>query len=183
MGFKTITFNVAYNNHISRTNDILHKMCEQLHVSNAKNCTISLSFSHGISRLNSLNSTSTDSNSKVRMILLHASSLINRKNINTCCRSKVRDNAALPLFPILVIAKTRNTWCNSSVITFNAFYRTVTVSSCSILDRFIENNYQNAQASPQFTNSTSIILETRRSRLLYRVVVPTCVFTDSTQND
>ena len=24
------------NNHISRTNDILHKMCEQLHVSNAK---------------------------------------------------------------------------------------------------------------------------------------------------
>ena len=27
MSFKTITFNVAYNNHISRTNDILHKMC------------------------------------------------------------------------------------------------------------------------------------------------------------
>ena len=36
MSFKTIIFNVAYNNHISRTNDILHKMCEQLHVSNAK---------------------------------------------------------------------------------------------------------------------------------------------------
>ena len=51
---------------------------------------------------------------------------------NTCCRCKVRDNAALPPFPILE--------CDSSVIAFNAFYRTVTVSSCSILDRFIENN-------------------------------------------
>lgn len=36
MSFKKITFNVDCNDHISRKKDILHKMCEQLHVSNAK---------------------------------------------------------------------------------------------------------------------------------------------------
>ena len=36
MSFKKITFNVDCNNHISRKKDILHKMCEQLHISNAK---------------------------------------------------------------------------------------------------------------------------------------------------